>query len=217
MPSDARKILAWTLETFPGRLVVTVSFGGSGLVLAHLVSEIDRSVPVSFIDTRFHFAETLAVRDEYIARLGLRVQTLAVPEEDDPGPLYEKNPDRCCFIRKVLPLQRALDGRVAWVNALRRDQSETRAGLQPFEMYHTPPDDRIVLKVHPLYDWTAADVERYRVTHNLPAHPLAAQGYRSIGCWPCTTRVEPGEPERAGRWRGTSKTECGLHYPATHA
>jgi phosphoadenosine phosphosulfate reductase len=216
MPCDAQKILTWTLETFPNRTVITVSFGGSGLILAHMLSEIDRTVPVSFIDTRFHFDETLALRDDFVSRYGIRVDTLAVPEAEDPGPLYLKNPDRCCFIRKVLPLQRALDGRDARVSALRRDQSDTRANVQLFAMHQTePPHERIVLKVHPLFDWTRDDVERYRVAHGIPEHPLSSHGYRSIGCWPCTTRVASGEPDRAGRWRGTSKTECGLHFPAS--
>jgi phosphoadenosine phosphosulfate reductase len=214
MPSDARKILQWTLETFPNRTILTVSFGGSGLILAHMLSEIDRSIPVAFIDTRFHFRETLTFRDEFAARYGLRVETLAVSQAEDPGPLYATNPDRCCYIRKVLPVQEVLKDRGAWISALRRDQSESRADVQPFEMHETL-HERIVLKVHPLFDWTREDVERYRVAHDIPDHPLASQGYKSIGCWPCTTSVAAGEAERAGRWRGTSKTECGLHFPSS--
>src|SRR5256885_10538096 len=145
MPSDARKILQWTLETFPNRTILTVSFGGPGLILAHMLSEIDRSIPVAFIDTRFHFRETLSFRDEFVAGYGLRLETLAVSEAEDPGPLYHTNPDRCCYIRKVLPVQEALKDRGAWISALRRDQSESRADVQPFEIHETL-HERIVLK-----------------------------------------------------------------------
>lgn len=207
MPSDARALLEWTLRIFPQRTAITVSFGGSGLVIAHMVSEIDATVPLLFADTRYLFPETLAFRDEFVRRYGLSVLTLTPAEE--PGPLFLEDPDRCCQIRKVDPVHRALANYDAWVSALRREQSETRAHVGALETAML--DQRIILKVHPLFDWTRDDVERYYVTHDLPRHPLTAQGYTSIGCWPCTSPVRPGEPERAGRWRGTPKTECGLH------
>lgn len=207
MPSDARAILEWTLRTFPRRTVITVSFGGSGLIIAHMLSEIDSSVPVLFADTGYLFAETLAFRDEFAARYGLNVVTL-MPAED-PGPLFLADPDRCCHLRKVEPVHRALANYDAWVSALRREQSDTRASVRAFDRVDV--DGRPILKVHPLFNWTRADVDHYYDGHGLPRHPLTSQGYTSIGCWPCTSPVRAGEPEQAGRWRGTAKTECGLH------
>lgn len=207
MPSDARALLTWTLRTYPQRTAITVSFGGAGLVLAHMASEIDASVPLLFADTGYLFPETLAFRDQLASRFNLNVVTLT--PSHDPGPLYLEDPDRCCHIRKVDPVHRALASYDAWVSALRRDQSDARASarvLQPHQI-----GDHAILKVHPLFDWSRDDVERYYAAHALPRHPLTAQGYTSIGCWPCTSPVQPGEPERAGRWRGTVKTECGLH------
>jgi phosphoadenosine phosphosulfate reductase len=206
-PSNARALLEWALRAFASRIAVTVSFGGSGIVLAHMLSEIDRSVPVLFIDTGYLFPETLAFRDEFAARFGLTVVTL-VPATD-PGPLFLEDQDRCCHIRKVEPMELALLDYDAWVSALRRSQSVTRADVRRLEVVQS--NGRSILKVHPLFDWSRDDVERYVAQHDLPMHPLTAQGYTSIGCWPCTSPVTPGEPERTGRWRGSPKTECGLH------
>ena len=206
-------IVAWTLETFPGKTALTVSFGGGGVVLAHIVSRVDRSVPVFFLDTGFHFPETLAFKDRFVARYGLNLVELH--PHTDPGPLYKTDPDRCCWIRKVEPLERALGGFDVWLSAVRRDQSETRAETEVLE-YHEL-DGRPLLKAFPLAHWTREDVRGYIREHGIPAHPLLDQGYTSIGCWPCTRRTAPGEAERAGRWSGTAKTECGLHtFTAKH-
>lgn len=202
-----REVLAWTLRTFPGRAALSVSFGGGGLVLAHLLSELAPEVPLLFLDTGFHFAETLAFRDRFAARYGLTVTTLHPAE--DPGPLYATDPDRCCAIRKVAPMQRALDGVDGWISALRRDQSSTRGTIETIEPHEH--EGRTIAKVHPLAGWTRADVDAYLRDHDVPTHPLLADGYASIGCAPCTRRTAPGEHERAGRWSGSAKTECGLH------
>jgi phosphoadenosine phosphosulfate reductase len=207
MPSNPRQILQWTLRTYPKRTAITVSFGGAGLVLAHVLSELDPTVPLLFADTGYLFPETLAFRDDFIRRYRLKVLTLTPAE--DPGPIYLDDPDRCCHLRKVAPVHKALANYDAWVSAVRREQSDTRASLDLREAHYV--DGRPILKVHPLFDWSRADVDRYYAEHDLPQHPLVAQGYVSIGCWPCTSPVLPGEPERAGRWRGRGKTECGLH------
>lgn len=205
--APAERAVAWTLRTFPARTALTVSFGGGGVVLAHIVSEIDRSVPVLFLDTGFHFPETLAFKAAFVARYGLKLVELHPLEE--VGPLYQTDPDRCCWIRKVAPLQRALAGFDAWISAVRQDQTAARAGTESLE-YHEI-ERRPVVKVFPLARWGRADVWRYIRDHDLPYHPLLDQGYTSIGCWPCTRPTRPGEPERAGRWSGAGKTECGLH------
>jgi len=202
-----RSILEWTFETFAGEVMLSVSFAGGGIVLAHLLSEIDRRVPVLFVDTGFHFPETLELKDLLTERLGLEVRTLTPAY--DPGPLYETDPDRCCDIRKVEPMHRALEPFTAWVSALRRDQGPTREGVAPVE-YHDR-GGRPLVKVYPLAAWSREEVWRYIREHELPYHPLLDRGYTSIGCWPCTRATLPGEGERAGRWSGTGKSECGLH------
>jgi phosphoadenosine phosphosulfate reductase len=199
--------LAWVVETFPGKAALTVSFGGGGVVLAHLISRIDRTVPVLFLDTRFHFPETYAFKQRFVEQYGLNLVELT--PLTDPGPLYQTDPDRCCFIRKVEPLEHAIVGFDAWISAVRQDQSDSRAGTEVVE-YHEVAG-RSIVKVFPLARWSRADVWRYIREHQVPYHPLLDQGYSSIGCWPCTRPTAPGEAERAGRWSGTGKTECGLH------
>jgi phosphoadenosine phosphosulfate reductase len=201
------QILAWTVTTFPGKAALSVSFGGGGVVLAHLLSRIDRRVPVIFLDTGFHFPETLAFKKQFAARYGLNL--VEVQPLSDPGPLYRTDPDRCCAIRKVEPMRRALGGFDAWISAIRRDQADTRRAVEVLE-YHEL-DGRPIVKVSPLAQWTREEVRRYIHDHDVLYHPLLDQGYTSIGCWPCTRPTPPGEPERAGRWSGTGKTECGLH------
>jgi phosphoadenosine phosphosulfate reductase len=213
--ADARpeEILAWALARFPGSIALTLSFGGPGVVLAHMLAAIDPSVPVVFIDTGFLFPETLAFKDAVAERYGLRVVTLR--PDSDPGPLYQTDPDGCCAIRKVEPMRRALPAYDAWVSAIRRDQSATRRQAAVIERHLT--DGHAVVKVHPLATWTREDVRRYSADHGVPSHPLFDRGYTSIGCWPCTRPTGPGEDERAGRWSGTGKTECGLHTFTTRS
>ena len=205
--ASAEQVLEWAITTFRGRVALTVSFGGGGVVLAHMVSRIDRSVPVLFLNTGFHFEETVAFKDEFAARYGLHLVELR--PSFDPGPLYQTDPNRCCAIRKVEPMQRALAGFDAWITALRRDQAETRRSIDVLEPHLV--DGRTILKVMPLAHWAREDVWRYLRQHEVPYHPLLDQGYTSIGCWPCTRPTLAGESERAGRWSGTGKTECGLH------
>jgi phosphoadenosine phosphosulfate reductase len=210
--SDPEMTLRWAVEAFPGKLALTVSFGGGGVVLAHLISRIDRTVPVIFLDTGFHFPETYAFKQRFAEQYGLNVVELK--PLTDPGPLYATDPDRCCAIRKVEPLARAIAGFDAWISAVRQDQSVTRSATAVVE-YHEL-DGRPIVKVFPLAHWSREDVWRYIRQHEVPYHPLLDQGYTSIGCWPCTRPTTPGEPERAGRWSGTGKTECGLHTFTQH-
>lgn len=199
------------------RLAVATSFQSSGLVILHLLRDIRPDLPVLFLETGFHFPETLAFRDRIAAEWGLRVVDLrgehgSVEEQDRRlGPeLYRTDPDKCCAINKVEPLQRALEGFDAWISGVRRDQSPLRAET-PLVEAQMLPSGREVMKIHPLARWTAAEVGSYVQEHGIPTHPLLERGYRSIGCWPCTRAVGNDEDERAGRWDGFAKTECGIH------
>ncbi|HXQ30242.1 MAG TPA: phosphoadenylyl-sulfate reductase [Gemmatimonadales bacterium] len=203
-------VMRWTVERFP-RTALTVSFGGGGLVLAHLLSRVDARVPVLFLDTGFHFPETLAFRAQFATAYGLTVVDLK--PATDPGPLYQTDPDRCCQIRKVEPLRHALVGFDAWISGVRSEQSSARATIDVLERHES--DGRAILKVFPLAGWSRDEVWGYIREHGLPYHPLLDQGYTSIGCWPCTRPTQIGESERAGRWAGTGKTECGLHLFTT--
>jgi len=200
---------------FAGGIAMVSSFGADSAVLLHMVSEVDPSTPVLFVDTVKLFPATITYRDELVEKLGLTdVRTEKPAKEDlsrqDPvGMLWMSDTDACCHIRKVLPLERALDGFEAWISGRKRFQSSSRANLDYFEA------DAGRIKVNPLADWTAAEILDYARDHDLPPHPLVAQGYPSIGCLPCTSKVAPGEDARAGRWRGQDKTECGIHWP-TH-
>lgn len=209
--ADAAGVLKAAIAAFPGRLALVSSFGADAATLLHLVSTVDRSLPVIFIDTGKHFGETLRYRDQLVARFGLTDVRSVGPDParlaaDDPDEvLWYHDTNRCCAVRKVEPLARALDGFDAWITGRKRYQASTRAGLHAFEA------DGIRVKVNPLISWSREDVRSYIETHDLPPHPLVEQGFPSIGCMPCTDRVAPGEDERAGRWRGQEKTECGIH------
>ena len=200
-------------ELFPRRIAVVSSFGAESAVLLHFVAAIDAATPVLFIDTGRHFAETLEYRDRLVAHLGLTdvrsigptAEEVARLDADSSRAVWD--PDGCCAFRKTAPLQRALEGFDAWITGRKRFQSATRFDLTAFET-----DERHV-KINPLASWGPADLAAYADEHRLPAHPLVAQGYASIGCAPCTSRTQPGEDARAGRWRGFEKTECGIHLP----
>ncbi|WP_374281857.1 phosphoadenylyl-sulfate reductase [Novosphingobium sp.] len=198
-----------------GRIAAVSSFGAESAVLLHLIASIDPGVPVLFLDTGKHFPETLAYRDELVARLGLTNLVNLTPDpallakSDDTGLRWSYDPDGCCEIRKVEPLARALAGFDASFTGRKGFQSATRAALPRFELDLTDTQGRV--KVNPLVDWSADQIEAYFAATGLPAHPLVAQGYPSIGCSPCTTRVAPGEDPRSGRWKGWDKTECGIH------
>lgn len=201
-------------ETFAGRIAVVSSFGVDSAVLLHQVAEVDPSTPVLFVDTGRHFPETSAYRDLLVRHLGLLDVRIVAPSPQDVARLDADlsravwDPDGCCAFRKVAPLERALEGFDAWITGRKRHQAETRRGLPVFEL-----DDRHI-KINPLAGWGRKEIEAYASRHSLPAHPLAAYGYPSVGCAPCTSPVEPGEDPRAGRWRGQSKTECGIHRSA---
>lgn len=197
---------------FPGKVALVSSFGAESAVLLDLVAEVDRSIPVLFVDTDKLFGETRRHRDRLIARLGLTdVRTLApdadeVAAQDPLGVLWHRDADACCRIRKVEPLARAIAGFDAWISGRKRFQAATRTAIPTFEA------DGRHIKVNPLVDWDADALVARAAARGLPAHPLVAQGYPSIGCMPCTDPVASGEDGRAGRWRGQDKTECGIHY-----
>lgn len=214
-PAD--RILAWAAHVVP-RFVVTSSFGASSAVLLHLVSQLSRDVPVLFLDTGFHFPETLAYRRTIARELGLTVldirPDLSVGQQDARyGPaLHDRDPDVCCGLRKTLPLRTALRSFDGWATGVRRSQTPERAGTPVVEA--RPHDGRWLVKVAPLARWSDDDVTAYMNRHGLPQHPLVAEGYPSIGCAPCTRPATEGIDPRAGRWAGfETKTECGLHLP----
>ncbi|WP_254871406.1 phosphoadenylyl-sulfate reductase [Pseudooceanicola sp. HF7] len=195
-----------------GDLAMVSSFGAESVALLHLVSVIDNTVPVLFIDTQMLFAETLEYQQEVAQRLNLKdVRVIHAAEtdvarEDPDGTLHQFDTDACCDLRKTRPLQRALRDFDGWITGRKRFQSSTRAALEFFE---ADGPDRI--KVNPLAHWHPEDVRNYMEENRLPKHPMVAKGYPSIGCAPCTSPVAPGEDPRAGRWRGQNKVECGIH------
>lgn len=202
-------------EGLAGNVAVVSSFGTESAVLLDLVAKADPSVPVIFVDTMKMFAETLHYRDTLIKRLGFTDSRSVTPlpdvlaAKDATGLRWSYDPDGCCDIRKVEPMRRAKDGLDAWISGRKAFQSVTRQNLPRFEV----EDGR--LKINPLGDWTKADLEAWFEANDLPRHPLEAQGYLSIGCEPCTSKVLPGEDPRAGRWRGWDKVECGIHSPVS--
>jgi phosphoadenosine phosphosulfate reductase len=211
------EVLTWALQRFGDGLAVGTSFGKDGLVVLDHLRRMAPSVPVLFLETGYHFPETLEFRDRLIREWGIRVVNLyakqSVEEQDrEYGPnLYARDPDLCCLNRKVAPLRLALLGYRAWLTGVRRDHHEGRAHVPMVEWQELDPDGRGVFKINPMAAWTRAQVEAYLEGHGLPRHPLWDQGFGSIGCQPCTRRLRPGEPERAGRWSGTGKKECGIH------
>jgi phosphoadenosine phosphosulfate reductase len=208
-------------EQLAGDIAVVSSFGAESAVLLHLVAGIDRALPVIFLETHKHFPETLAYRDTLVDRLGLTNLVIAAPDpaelaqRDENGLRWSWDPDGCCDLRKVQPLARALARFDASITGRKGFQSSTRAGLPRFEIDRTDAQGR--LKINPLASWSPADLEAYFAEHDLPPHPLVAQGYPSIGCSPCTSKVMPGEDPRSGRWKGWDKTECGIHVPGQPA
>jgi phosphoadenosine phosphosulfate reductase len=214
----AELLRAVLTKKLAGRVATVSSFGAESVVLLHLIASVDPATPVIFLDTHKHFAETLAYRDLIADRLGLTDLRVIHPNleriaERDPTELrWSYDPDGCCEIRKVEPLARALAGFDATVTGRKAFQSGTRSALPRFEI--DTGDAAARLKINPLANWTKADLDAYFEVHDLPRHPLEAQGYLSIGCSPCTSIVQPGEDPRSGRWRGWDKVECGIHTPA---
>lgn len=204
-------------EELKGRIALVSSFGAESAVLLHQASRIDPSVPVIFVNTGKLFGETLRYRNKLVERFGLTDVREPKPDgaeeagEDPNGLLWRQNAGACCDLRKVRPMARALGPFGAWITGRKRYQSSTRAVLPVIEV----AEGRI--KVNPLAGWNRDDLTSYLDRHDLPRHPLEEDGYLSIGCMPCTDRVAPGEDPRAGRWRGSDKTECGIHLPLSAA
>ncbi|RWR53177.1 phosphoadenylyl-sulfate reductase [Sinirhodobacter ferrireducens] len=196
-----------------GEVALVSSFGAESVVLLHMVSLIAPGTPVIFVDTLMLFRETLDYQREVSRQLGLTdVRTITAAQamldlEDPDNTLHQFNTDACCALRKTVPLEKALSGFDAWITGRKRFQAATRATIDFFEV-ETPTR----MKINPLAHWGREDLEEYMVQNRLPRHPLVAQGYPSIGCAPCTSKVAPGEDPRAGRWRGSQKTECGIHF-----
>jgi phosphoadenosine phosphosulfate reductase len=203
---------------FAGHIALVSSFGTESAIVLHMISGIDNSLPVVFLDTLKLFPETLVYRDELVARLGLtNIRTIRpdanqLAAYDPDGNLWQRDVDTCCAIRKTNPLDAALEGMHAWITGRKRSQGGLRADLQLLE---TGPDGRIT--VNPLAFWSDDQIDAYFKTHKLPRHPLQETGYASIGCATCTRRIRNGEDKRSGRWAGLDKSECGIHLPRATA
>ena len=209
--APAEVIIEWAVATFGRRFAITSSMGDA--VLAHVASRVAPGIDVVFLDTGYHFAETIGTRDAVEATLPVNLinvtpkQTVAEQDAAHGKDLFNRDPDLCCALRKVKPLEEALAGYDAWATGLRRDETHNRV-IAPVIGWD---DKKRKVKVSPLARWTGEEVERYIEENNVLVNPLQYDGYPSIGCWPCTRRVAPGEDPRSGRWAGTGKTECGIH------
>ena len=209
--APALEIVRWAVEHLDGPIAVAGSMQDA--VLPHLVSQVVPGVDVLFLETGYHFAETLKTRDVVARDLDVNIvevkprQTVAEQDAEYGPKLFSRDPGLCCFLRKVAPLAEALDGYAGWVTGVRRDEAPTRANTPVIAWDETHQ----MVKINPLATWTATDVEAYQVEHGLPRNPLTLQGYPSIGCQPCTAKVAPGADPRSGRWAGRDKIECGIH------
>lgn len=208
-----QQIIAWAAQRFGPRLTMATAFGPEGMVIIHLLAEIAPDTSIFNLETGYQFRETLELREKVRERYGITVElkrpqlTVEEYEAQQGGPLYNIKPDQCCHDRKLVVLRQAIEGKHAWMSAIRRDQSPDRARA-PIVGW----DQKFSLvKISPLANWTKQDVWQMITQHDVPYNVLHDQGYTSIGCWPCTRAVLFGEDERAGRWSGTAKTECGLH------
>jgi phosphoadenosine phosphosulfate reductase len=198
----ATEVVEWAVANFGSELCLTTSL--TDAVLVDVALSVDPGVEVVFIDTGFHFPETMDILEEVRRRYSpnLRVLRSSKPLDD----LWRRDTDACCAVRKVAQLDEALEGKQAWMSGLRRADAPSRANTPIIQR-----DRRGLVKVNPLATWSDAEVDRYIANRNVPVNPLVAQGFPSVGCWPCTRAIAEGEDPRAGRWAGTSKTECGLH------
>lgn len=206
------EILAWAIGSFWPQVAMSSSFQTQSMPLLHMATRIRHDLLIFFLDTGYHFWDTLIFREKIASEWRLNVLDLYrdsrwdVFVRQNVRTLPLEDPDLCCFIHKVQPMQKAFKDLKAWISGIRRDQTPERARARILE-----PQDGGLLKINPLLNWTKADVEAYIRAHDLPAHPLLAKGYRSIGCAPCTAAVSAGQDDRAGRWAGRGKSECGLH------
>jgi phosphoadenosine phosphosulfate reductase len=209
--ASALEILTWADEQFGPSWAVASSMADA--VVPSLAAKVRPGVDILFLDTGYHFAETIGTRDAVAATLPVNIRTLTAKqsvEEQDASfgaRLYERNPDQCCALRKVMPLRKALKDYSAWASGLRRDEADTRKDVRVVEW----DEQRSMVKLNPIAAWNQDDVDRYIADNGILVNPLLSDGYGSIGCWPCTRRLKPGEDARAGRWSGTNKVECGLH------
>jgi len=205
---SAEDILRWAYSEFGTRMCLTCSWQRQSSALVHMVSELGLDVDIVELDTQVLFPETYETRDRLVERYGLELKSFRPIDPIDR--LWETDPDRCCSIRKVQPLERALSGYDAWITGIRREQSTTRAGAKKVEW----SERYAVWKIQPLADWSSKRVDAYVYVNEIPYNPLHDRGYPSIGCIPCTRAVREGEGERAGRWAGSDKLECGIHVNA---
>jgi phosphoadenosine phosphosulfate reductase len=206
-------VLRWAVAEFHPRLTMATAFGAEGCCIIHMLADIEPNVRIFNLDTGYQFQETLDLRERVKRRYGIEVEyirpemSVAEYEAEHGGSLYTIRPDQCCHDRKVIPLRQAVYGYDAWISAIRRDQTAHRAVADVVQW-----DAKFnLVKVNPLLSWTKKDVWAFILKHEVPYNPLHDRNYPSIGCWPCTRPVTNGEDERAGRWAGTVKKECGLH------
>jgi len=207
-----QQIIKWAVDTYWPQIALSSSFQTQSVPLLHMASQIRRDILIFFLDTGYHFWETALFREQLASHWHLNIldvyrntrwdefargRTRSLPGDD---------PNLCCYIHKVEPMQRALKDMKAWISGIRRDQTSVRAQAKILEV-----QDDGLLKINPLLNWTKADIKQYSEEHHLPSHPLFQRGYRSIGCAPCTVAIGVNDDERAGRWAGRGKTECGLH------
>ena len=210
-----QEILRWAVDRFHPRLLMATAFGAEGCCIIHMLAEIEPTVRTINIDTGYQFRETLELRERILYRYGVEVEyvrpelTVEEYEKEHGGPLHGIRPDQCCHDRKIMPLRWAVERiqPLAWISAIRKDQTSDRAKADVVQW-----DAKFKLvKVNPLLNWTKKDVWSFIMKNDVPYNPLHDQNYPSIGCWPCTRSVQPGEDDRAGRWAGKVKKECGLH------
>jgi phosphoadenosine phosphosulfate reductase len=209
--APAQDVVAWAVETFAERLCITSSM--TDAVIIHLAATVKPGIDVIFLDTGYHFPETIGTRDAVAATYPINLINVTpsrtVAEQDaELGPrLYGRNPDLCCYLRKVIPLERALDPYDAWITGVRREETDARSDTRVVEW----DTKRAMVKVNPIAGWTQEQVDAYIAENEVLLNPLVDEGYPSIGCATCTMPVKPGADPRSGRWAGTGKNECGLH------
>jgi phosphoadenosine phosphosulfate reductase len=208
-----QQVLRWAVDRFFPKLTMATAFGPEGNCIIHMLAEIEPRVRIFNLETGYQFKQTLELRERIKDRYGIEVEyvrpelTVAEYEKKHGQPLYHKDPNQCCFDRKVLPLRKAVVGYDAWMSAIRKDQTSDRGQAK---LVAWDPKFSLV-KVSPLLSWTKSDVWKFILANDVPYNPLHDLGYPSIGCEPCTEPIEDGQDERAGRWKGSAKKECGLH------